>query len=116
VITEQDLQAAIAECQGARNPNASTCIKLAAYYTIKDKMFPDEKESVQTYSFAKESQEKHAGEINKANFNYDSGTEFSLAISGKDPNEIFGIIDELMTVLEATNPRLYNGVMRKINS
>ena len=34
MITEKDLMEAIAECQGQRNPNANTCIKLAAYYTI----------------------------------------------------------------------------------
>ena len=34
MITEQDLLEAIAECQGQRNPNANTCIKLAAYYII----------------------------------------------------------------------------------
>ena len=36
MITEKDLLEAIAECQGERNPNANTCIKLAAYYTILD--------------------------------------------------------------------------------
>ena len=35
MITEMDLQEAIAECQGKRNPNADTCIKLAAFYIIK---------------------------------------------------------------------------------
>ena len=34
MITLDDLEAAIAECEGERNPNANTCIKLAAYYTI----------------------------------------------------------------------------------
>ena len=41
MITEQDLQAAIAECEGVRNPTSNTCLKLAAYYTIKDKMYPN---------------------------------------------------------------------------
>ncbi len=42
MITEKDLQEAIAECKGTRNPNASTCIKLAAYYTILDNLYPKE--------------------------------------------------------------------------
>ena len=42
MIRESDLRDAIAECQGSRSPNADTCIKLAAYYTIRDHMFPEQ--------------------------------------------------------------------------
>ena len=31
MITEHDLKEAIAECEGNRNPDARTCIKLAAH-------------------------------------------------------------------------------------
>ena len=41
MITENDLQEAIAECEGVRNPTANTCLKLAAFYTIKDKLYPE---------------------------------------------------------------------------
>lgn len=106
MITEQDLQAAIAECQGVRNPNASTCIKLAAYYTIQDKMFP----SVPQYSFAKEPPEP----VDK--ITYSGDTEFSRAISQMSFADVLKVMDELMSVLEATNPKLYNAVMRKLES
>lgn len=36
MITDQALQEAIAECNGKKNPDANTCMKLAAYYTIRD--------------------------------------------------------------------------------
>ena len=36
MITRKDLIEAIEKCQGQKNPNANTCIKLAAYYTILD--------------------------------------------------------------------------------
>ena len=49
MITKHDLQEAIAECEGQRNPTANTCIKLAAFYTIKQHLFPDEEFN---YSFA----------------------------------------------------------------
>ena len=54
MITEQDLLSAIAECQGERNPNANTCIKLAAYYTILDNIRPPKETAEQphAYSFA----------------------------------------------------------------
>lgn len=45
---------------------------------------------------------------------YNSGSEFSEAIDGMDALEVWPIIDELMSVIQATNIRLYNGVMRKI--
>lgn len=112
MITEKDLQEAIAECQGQRNPNASTCIKLAAFLTIQREMYgknePDQPITLR-YSYAAEPQEQVETTID-----YYSDTEFSKAIDGKSAADIWPIMDELMSVLQATNTRLYNGVMRKI--
>jgi len=110
MITEKDLQEAIAECNGERNPNANTCIKLAAFLTIQREMFgsPEEKP---TYSFAESPQ------VQNPVFDtvtYDSGTEFSDAVYGMKTDELMIIMDELMTALQVINPRLYAGVMRKI--
>ncbi len=44
----------------------------------------------------------------------DSGTAFAEAVNGLDPSEILPVVDELMTTLQAVNPRLYAGVMRRI--
>lgn len=107
MITEQDLQAAIAECEGQRNPNASTCIKLAAFYTIRDHLFPQEQQdhfpdvSKMVYSGASEPE-------------YESKTEFAQAVKGWSVAEIMPIIDELMTALSVLNPKLYDSVMRRI--
>ena len=103
MITEKDLEQAIAECQGERNPNANTCIKLAAYYTIKKALYGANEP---TYSFA-------AGKAENT-IDYDSGTEFARAINGRNPEEIWPVIDELMTTVQALMPRLYDGVMRKL--
>lgn len=43
-------------------------------------------------------------------------TDFLQAVSGKDSVQVFAVIDELMTTLQATNTRLYNAVMRKVNA
>lgn len=101
MIKEQELKEAIAECQGQRNPNASTCIKLASYYTILDHI--QEEEPMPRYSYAMP--ETAA---------YDSGTEFSDRIQGMDMNDVLAVMDELMTTLLVVNPRLYAGVMRKL--
>ena len=108
MITERDLQEAIAECNGERNPNANTCIKLAAFLTIQKEMFgkPEEKP---VYSFAESPQVQNPDTVT-----YDSGTEFSDAVYGMKTDDLMEIIDELMTALEVVNPRLYAGVMRKI--
>jgi hypothetical protein len=112
LITEKDLQEAIAECQGQRNPNASTCIKLAAFLTIQREMYgknePDQPITPR-YSYAAEPSEQVETTID-----YYSDTEFSKAIDGRSAADIWPIMDELMSVLQATNTRLYNGVMRKI--
>lgn len=118
MITEQDLQEAIAECEGVRNPTSSTCLKLAAYYTLQEKMFGKKDQFAEVgkmispqYSYAKDPDEQ----IDKV-IEYSSDTEFSQAIYMRKEAEIWPIIDELMSVLQATNTRLYNGVMRKIES
>lgn len=118
MITEQDLREAIAECEGVRNPTSSTCLKLAAYYTIQDKMFGSKEQSLGAtravtpqYSFASQPEEQ----VDKV-IAYSSDTDFAQAINGRYEDEIWPIIDELMSVLQATNVRLYNGVMRKIES
>lgn len=101
MIREEDLLEAIAECQGQRNPNASTCMKLASYYIIQDHI--KQEEPMPRYSFAAPEQAA-----------YDSGTEFSDKIQGMDINDVLAVFDELMTTLMVVNPRLYDSVMRKL--
>lgn len=107
MITEKDLLEAIAECQGQRNPNANTCIKLAAYYTILQNMREAENES----------EPEHSERVYEAIsvIDYDGDSEFSKMINGRDLYEILPIIDEVMTTLQVVNPRLYNSVVRKLN-
>lgn len=119
MITLQDLNAAIAECQGERNPNANTCIKLAAFYTIRQEMFggevkPEAAPVLSGYS-TQAAPGPAAQEQAETTIYFDSGSEFSRAIDGRDAYSVWAVMDELMDVLNATNPRLFNGVMRKIH-
>lgn len=43
-------------------------------------------------------------------------SEFLRAIEGKNPSDIWSIMDDLMDTLQVANPRVYNGVMRKIRA
>ncbi len=110
MITLEDLQAAIAECQGIRNPTSSTAIKLAAFYTIKNELFGKDEhvgnsEQLPSYSFASKPEDA---------ITFDSGSEFSQMIRGKSTDEVLDVMDELMETLKAINPRLYAGVLRKL--
>lgn len=109
MITEKDLQEAIAECLGQRNPNTSTCIKLAAFYTIQRELFGEEKNAAQLpgYSFATQADPKPTIEN-------DSGSEFAQAINGREQAEIWPLMDEMMETIHAIHPRLYRAVMDRL--
>lgn len=107
MITERDLEQAIAECQGERNPNANTCIKLAAFYTIRNELFGKTELPVPSYSFS-------PAEPVDTHIHYTSDTDFSRAIDGRNPDDIWPIMDELMSTVGVLMPRLYDGVMRKL--
>ena len=107
MITEHDLQEAIAECEGQRNPTANTCLKLAAFYIIKDKMFPaiqEDKIVMPQYSYSVSTDVK------------EPQTEFMQLIDGLNPSDYLEVMDELMTTIKALIPKLYDGVMRKLEN
>ena len=104
VITKYDLEAAIAECQGRKNPDAKTCIMLAAFYTIRREMFGEEKNAEHSYAPAPI---RNTIEI-------DSESEFAKAIDGRDQTEIMPVLDELMDTIRIIQPRLYDAVMMKL--
>ncbi len=106
MITRQDLEAAIAECQGKRDPDAKTCMMLAAFYTIRREMYGEESEAVQSsYSYAP------AQDLKGVYIKSDS--EFAKMVDGMDLDEFLLIIDELMSTIKIIQPRLYNAVMDK---
>ena len=74
MIKEQELLEAIAECQGQRKPNASTCLKLASYYTILDHITGEAKKIEPTYSFVAPS--------------YSSDTEFGRIVQEVDMYDV----------------------------
>jgi hypothetical protein len=102
LITEQDLKSAIAECQGQRNPNANTCIKLAAYLTIQKELYgSQEVVEIPQYSYAPA-------------ISYQSDSEFSRLIEGKNIDDVMPVLDELLEAVQVVNPRLYEGFLRKL--
>lgn len=97
-----DLRRAIAECQGERNPNAQTCIKLAAYYTILNQMDQPEKDT------------GYSGAAYKPETEYRSDTEFGRLVSRMKYEDVLFVVDDLMDALRVLNPKLYDGVIRNL--
>ena len=108
------MQEAIAECQGQRNPNANTCIKLAAFLTIQKEMFGEpeqgkelKNESIKPYSY--QSTDKTEKIVD-----YPIDTEFGKLIDGQIAADVWDVMQELMDALKITNPKLYNFALRKL--
>lgn len=94
MITRKDLLDAINKCQGQKNPNANTCIKLAAYLVILDHTPEDESD----YSYASEPL-----------------SEFMKLVNSRNSNEVMRIMDDLMESLEIANPKLYYSTMERLS-
>lgn len=116
MITREDLEQAICECQAEREPNANTCMKLAAFLTIREQLFstpspnPTLDVSPETlgYSYAA------TPEATSNTVYIDGDSEFAEAINGMDETSAWRLMDELMSTIKIVVPRLYDGVMRKI--
>ena len=110
MITENQLNEAIAEMQGQRNPNAGTCLKLASYYTIKNEMFPKEEPQTirSSYSFA-------APPVSDHNvIDYVSDTDFGKSVNGKNIDDVMKRLDEVMAGLFVINQPLYKRILREM--
>ena len=81
--------------------------KLATLYTIKNQMNKSEDASqVQAYSMA--AAPEPTGRY--------GDSEFLREIEGRDMEDVLQVMDDLMDTLQVANPRVYNGVMRKIRA
>lgn len=108
MITKHDLEEAIAECQGQRNPNANTCIKLAAFYTIKREMFGEGEQSMYSFSPPPIEEKESVGGY--------GDSEFLESVAGKPINDVMLVMDELMESMKVLQPRIYDSVIRKIQN
>ena len=113
MIEKRDIDAAIAECLGKRNPDANTCIKLAAFYTINRELFGETEQlsgSQQSpgYSYSP------APDQNPGTIVIDSDSEFARVIDGREQSEVWTLMDELMDTLQKIYPKLYNAVMDRL--
>lgn len=85
--------------------------KLANLYTIRNEMNRSEERKTYDagYSAAPASAETAAVE----DYGY---SDFLQAVHGKNQADVWAVMDDLMDTLQVANPRVYNGVMRKIRA
>lgn len=110
MITERDLDEAIAECKGKRNPTASDCIKLSAFLQLKERMYPEKAgKSVpleQSYSYS----------TGNDSIQYSSESEFGKLVYGREIDQILPFLDDLVETVKVINPKLYNAFIGKIKT
>ncbi len=104
MIEEKDLIEAIAECQGTRSPNANTCIKLAAYYTILNNLYPKTEEV--SYPSIVEKQAKIPLISNES--------EFMDICSSKEIKSVLEVLNEHFEAIKLLYPKEYESVIEKI--
>lgn len=116
MIKLEDIEETIAEYQGVKKPTINTCIGLAALYTVKNELFkkadnPNGALNLDSFGY---SYQPPQIETTRQLVDIDSDSEFARVVNGRNADDVWAVIDELMTTISVTNPRLYNAVMRKL--
>lgn len=87
------------------------CVVLSALYSIRDRLVneqgPQSHPQIAAYSEAAAPAGEPLGQFGES--------EFLRAIAGKDTLDVWAVMDEHMNTLRVVNPRVYAGVMRKLN-
>lgn len=99
MISKREIEGAIRECENAP-VSYQNCEKLATFYTLMDHMY---EEPIIEHSYDSVQMVDSYGD-----------SDFMKSIEGRDPAEMWAVMDELMDAVYVTNPRLYESVMRKI--
>lgn len=103
MITERELLDAIRECE-AEPITASKIGKLADFYTIYNHLFGQPYESAYSY----------ANQIEKT-ISITGDSDFMKAVNGKDAEKVMAIVDELLEAVKVLQPRMYDGVLRRLS-
>ena len=106
MISRAEIEKAIEECQGNKNQDANTCMKLAAYYVLLDHVGAYSR-NLSQMSFASEPVDKVVCESN---------SEFLEVIQGMNMHEVIAVMDDLMEAVQGLVPRLYTATIDKLKA
>lgn len=106
MLSKYELLAAIDELKEASH-SIQNCERLAAVYTVLDHLYPGP-EADSGYSG------QGAGAGPEAAIADYGDSDFLQKIKGRDPYDMWLLMDELMDAVQIFKPSLYDNVMRKI--
>lgn len=114
MLDEREISAAIAELE-YKNSSFQNYQKLANLYIIRNQM---KKEEGQGGKMKREAvyENAYSGAPDPEQAGLYGDSSFLKAVAGKDMASAWAVIDDLMDTLQAVNPRVYESVMRKIQS
>lgn len=99
MITLQDVEESLAEMENAP-PTYDTARKLAVLYTLRE--------------FMEGSRSPKTAAVPEVVVDAPGDSEFMKLVNGRDSVAVWRIVDELMGTLAVVEPRIYDGVMRRI--
>lgn len=111
MISVDDLKEAIAECEGERRPNSSTCIRLMAYYYLLEQ-YTGTSYEMPMYSTQSEPAKVEKIEIVIGDY---GDSEFLELIKGKPAKSVWTVISELMDTIAVVKKPIYDSVIRELN-
>lgn len=114
MFTKAELIDAINELEEGKH-SIQNCEKLAAIYTVLDHLYPEEprQEYALDRGYSGDPEPERKSEIEEKVGDYGT-TDFLNSVAGRKAEDMWILMDELMTTLSVVNPRLYDSVMRKI--
>ena len=101
MLSKRELIKAIENCENAPE-SYQNCEKLATFYTLYD------------HYYGESPQYSGAPEVEKI-IQTDDKSDFGRAIDGKPSEKVWPIMSELLETVKAISPRLYDGVITKLN-
>ena len=94
----------------------SNYAKLADLYTIQKQMQDDVRRDSTHYARAYSAAPPPAPVVTSEVIGDYGDSDFLRAVAGKDPARVWPVVDELMDTLAMVNAKVYDSVMRKIQS
>jgi hypothetical protein len=110
MLERREVEERIAEIKNKRDQTETECVKLAAFLIIRDDF---DKGAVGSYGDA--APNPTAAPIVETVIGEHGDSEFLQLIAHRDADHVWAVIDSMMETLKVMEPRLYAGVIRRIN-
>lgn len=111
MLERRELDERIAEIRNKRNQTETECVKLAAFLIIRNEI--DNESAVGSYGDA--APNPTTAPIVETVIGDHGDSDFLQLIAGRDAGHVWAVIDGMMETLKVMEPRLYAGVIRRIN-